>query len=92
MSYTLDATIVLNHEYINKEREKLGRFIIASNDTDLSPDRVLADYKGEGAVEGGFRFLKDKSIVPGLGDLFQKELAYSGARHAQCYSACSSMP
>lgn len=62
VSYTLSASIVLNHEYINQEREKLGRFILASNDTELSPDEMLNNYKGQGAVERGFRFLKDKSF------------------------------
>jgi transposase len=44
------------------ERLKLGRFVLATNDTDLSADKLLEYYKGQGAVERGFRFLKDRDF------------------------------
>jgi transposase len=41
----------------------LGRFILASNETDaerLSPEAMLSQYKAQAvSVERGFRFLKD---------------------------------
>ena len=40
----------------------LGRFVLATNDLELSPDTLLEYYKGQGTVERGFRFLKDKSF------------------------------
>ena len=43
-------------------RQKLGRFVLATNDRDLSPDELLANYKEQGTVERGFRFLKDASF------------------------------
>ena len=38
------------------------RFVLATNDLELSPDTLLEYYKGQGVVEWGFRFLKDKSF------------------------------
>jgi transposase len=40
----------------------LGRFVLASNDLDLDSETMLNYYKGQQAVERGFRFLKDKSF------------------------------
>jgi len=42
--------------------KRLGRFILATNDLNLDPDTILSYYKGQQAVERGFRFLKDKSF------------------------------
>jgi len=60
--YTLDAEIEFNPEFIQQETQKWGRFVLATNDVDLPPDTLLEYYKGQGAVERGFRFLKDKSF------------------------------
>ncbi|MFA5003319.1 MAG: IS1634 family transposase [Methanolinea sp.] len=60
--YALDAEIEHDPEFIQQETQKLGRFVLATNDLDLSPDTLLDYYKGQGAVERGFRFLKDKSF------------------------------
>ena len=49
-------------ERILAEMEKLGRFILASNDLSLDPETMLEYYKNQAAVERGFRFLKDKSF------------------------------
>ena len=38
--------------------EKMGLFIIASNDISLSPEEMLKYYNGQDRVEKGFRFLK----------------------------------
>jgi len=62
ISYTLDAEIEHDPEFIKQETQKLGRFVLATNDPDLSSDTFLDYYKGQGAVERGFRFLKDKSF------------------------------
>jgi transposase len=47
---------------IEKEKTRLGRFVLATNDLDLDPDSILKYYKGQQSVERGFRFLKDKSF------------------------------
>jgi transposase len=62
VSYTLEAEIEHNPEFIQQEKQKLGRFVLATNDLELSPDTLLEYYKGQGTIERGFRFLKDKSF------------------------------
>jgi transposase len=60
--YTVATEIEYNPGEVAERRQKLGRFVLATNDLDLSPDELLADYKEQGAVERGFRFLKDPSF------------------------------
>lgn len=60
--YTVQAEIARNTEVILAEKERLGRFILASNDLSLDPETILEYYKNQAAVERGFRFLKDKSF------------------------------
>lgn len=62
ISYRISAGIAVNDEVIQKEKLKFGRFVLATNDLDLSPDELLTNYKNQGTVERGFRFLKDKSF------------------------------
>ena len=62
VSYKVNAEIEHNPEFIQQEKRNLGRFVLASNDPELSPDTLLGYYKGQGTVERGFRFLKDKSF------------------------------
>ncbi|AGF96349.1 Mobile element protein [Methanosarcina mazei Tuc01] len=45
-----------------KEMEKMGLFILASNDISLSPEEMLKYYKGQDNVEKGFRFLKSDTF------------------------------
>jgi transposase len=60
--YLIKAQLDIDEVAVNKSREKLGRFILASNDTQLDQDTMLQYYKGQQSVERGFRFLKDKSF------------------------------
>jgi transposase len=60
--YFVEAGVDRNEEAIAKERSRLGRFVLASNDTGLEGELMLQHYKGQNAVERGFRFLKDKSF------------------------------
>ena len=60
--FSIQAEIARNSEVILAEKEKLGRFILASNDLPLDPETMLEYYKNQSAVEKGFRFLKDKSF------------------------------
>jgi transposase len=61
-SYQIDAAIELDPIRIEKEREYLGRFVLATNILELDPETILNHYKGQMLVEKGFRFLKDKSF------------------------------
>jgi len=61
--YFIKADIELNQERIEDEQSKLGRFILASNDTEIEGEQMLQNYKGQISVERGFRFLKDKQFL-----------------------------
>ena len=60
--YSFFAEIAYNEEEVQLRRQKLGRFVLATNDLELSPDELLTQYKEQGTVERGFRFLKDPSF------------------------------
>jgi transposase len=60
--FKIEATVHMKKAVVAEERLKLGRFVLATNDTDLSADKLLEYYKGQGAVERGFRFLKDRDF------------------------------
>jgi transposase len=60
--YLIEAEVDKNEEIIANERARLGRFVLASNDRTLDGELMLQHYKGQNAVEKGFRFLKDKSF------------------------------
>ncbi|TFH51677.1 MAG: IS1634 family transposase [Methanothrix sp.] len=58
----IEAEIELDEDSISRKRQKLGRFVLASNKIDLDAETILNNYKGQQKVEHGFRFLKDKSF------------------------------
>ncbi|MDE4907286.1 IS1634 family transposase [Methanogenium marinum] len=61
--FRFEADIEFNEEAVEKERQKLSRFILATYDTAISADELLYNYKEQGTVERGFQFLKDKSFL-----------------------------
>jgi len=73
VSYKSTAEIEYNPAVLAEERRILGRFVLATNDLELSADELLANYKGQGAVERGFRFLKDKSFR--VAEVFLKKIS-----------------
>jgi len=60
--YTIATEVTRNEERIRSEKEKLGRFILATNDRSLDPESILDFYKQQIHVERMFRFLKDRSF------------------------------
>lgn len=62
VSYFIEAEVELDDDSISRKRQKLGRFVLASNKIDLDAETILSNYKGQQKVEHGFRFLKDKSF------------------------------
>jgi transposase len=62
ISYLISAEIEHDPAAVQREKQKLGRFVLATNDLELLPDMILEYYKNQGTVERGFRFLKDKSF------------------------------
>ncbi len=60
--YKVSCKLEINSEFVAREKELLGRFILASNDTHINPEVVLDYYKEQVTVERGFRFIKDQSF------------------------------
>lgn len=60
--YQILARLDIDEAIVENARQKLGRFVLASNDTGIDPDTLLQYYKGQQSVERGFRFLKDKQF------------------------------
>ncbi len=44
---------------VRQEKNKKGKFIVATNDIKLNNNEALKEYKDQQSVERGFRFLKD---------------------------------
>jgi len=61
-NFKIFGEIEANEIALAEERRRLVRFVLASNGTDLVPEVMLNYYKGQQAVERGFRFMKDKCI------------------------------
>ena len=63
VGYQLRGPLVLKQDAVEERRQRLGRFIVATNVFDeqrLPNDKLLSVYKEQGAsVERGFRFLRD---------------------------------
>lgn len=60
--YRLQGDLSLRQDAVKRLRSKLGRFLLADPDRTLSPEQLLDRYKEQGAVERGFRFLKDPAF------------------------------
>lgn len=61
VGYSCQATLSSSLSVINKEIERLGRFILATNELNaeiLPSYEMLTQYKSQTHVERGFRFLK----------------------------------
>ena len=71
VAYSISAEIEYDTEAVNRLRTELGRFVLATNDLELSADDLLKHYKGQGAVERGFRFLKDPTFR--IDDIYLKK-------------------
>lgn len=60
--YQISATLVSKESVIAAERQRAGKFELATNVLDeqvLSHDQILQEYKAQQSTERGFRFLKD---------------------------------
>lgn len=78
--YRCQANLSSNLAYINTEMERLGRFILATNELDsnvLPAEEILSQYKSQTHVERGFRFLKSDEFE--LDHVFLKNPGRIGA-------------
>ena len=59
--WQINAHIQPDTEFVDAAIKRKATFVVGSNirDTDLSDQEVIQAYKGQSAVETGFRFLKD---------------------------------
>ena len=57
--YRIGATFKRDHEAIETEQKRKGKFIVATNALHLDKETILKEYKGQQGVERGFRFIKD---------------------------------
>lgn len=48
ISYLISAEIESDSATIEREKQKLGRFVLATNDLELTPDTILEYYKKSG--------------------------------------------
>lgn len=62
----IESRIELDYDKVLKEKSKLGKFILASNDINIVPDIILSYYKGQQEFERGFRFLRGFRITQTL--------------------------
>jgi transposase len=62
ISYRITATVIPIDSEISAQRQRCGRFILATNILDshqFTADDALREYKAQQGTERGFRFLKD---------------------------------
>lgn len=73
-------SIASDYQRILDKREVLGRFVLATNVLDLgalSDESMLFDYKDQGSIEQGFRFIKNDTL--GLDEVYLKKPERIGA-------------
>ena len=72
--------IASDYQKILEKREVLGRFVLATNVLDscaLPDESMLFDYKDQGSIEQGFRFIKNDTL--GLDEVYLKKPERIGA-------------
>lgn len=72
--------IASNLDKMRKKQETLGRFVLATNildKTQLPDESMLLDYKEQGGIERGFRFIKNDTL--GLDEVYLKKPERIGA-------------
>ncbi len=78
--YNIEFSLGCDCNKVNQATEKLGRFILATNELDktLLPDQnILSEYKSQSNIETGFGFLKSDEFC--LNHIFLKNLNRIGA-------------
>jgi len=58
-TFQLKASLTYNEQAVAQKLEKMGRFVLVTNDMTLDEETILTYYKEQSQVEKGFRFLKD---------------------------------
>ena len=66
VSYTVVGKVTMSEAKVQPNKNQAGRFILATNvldETELTAEQMLSKYKGQPAVERGFRFFKDPYLL-----------------------------
>ncbi len=80
VGYYIEFSLACDCNKVNQETEKLGRFILATNELDktlLSDHNILSEYKSQSNIETGFGFLKSDEFC--LNHIFLKNPKRIGA-------------
>ena len=61
IGWQIQTTVTPDWDKIKERQQRKACFVLSSNisDADLTDEEIFAGYKGQSAVEQGFRFLKD---------------------------------
>lgn len=65
VGYQIEYNLFLNEQEVSRVRARKGRFVLATNQLDetiLSNEEVLREYKGQSGTERGFKFIKDDTF------------------------------
>jgi len=65
VGYQIEYRLSFNEQKIAEMRARKGRFVLATNQLDetiLSNEEVLSEYKGQSGTERGFKFIKDDTF------------------------------
>lgn len=65
VGYQIEFILSLNEQKVAEVRSRKGRFVLATNQLDetiLSNEDVLSEYKGQSGTERGFKFIKDDTF------------------------------
>ncbi len=68
--YQIETAFTPSEDRQRPYRNRVGRFVLATNHFDMSPKAVLDSYKSQQGVERGFRLIKDPAFH--LDNLFLK--------------------
>ena len=72
--FRVSGTIAVDTAAVEKKKTGMGRFVLATNELDpavLPNDHILATYKEQSSVEGGFKLIKDHQFE--VGSVFLKK-------------------
>jgi len=62
MVFSVSVTFAADPLAFEEACRPLGKFMLATNDLSLTDENILQNYKDQGNVERGFRFLKDGDL------------------------------
>ncbi len=65
VGYKVVGSLVERTELIEKTRRRKGRFLLSTNEldqTELSDEEILPEYKEQSKTESGFKFIKDNTF------------------------------